>query len=188
MFPILDTNLWGKPTLWTTICSLVAVWESSSKITWSSSGHSCMGVFISVCFLGLQTPKCMGPGCNAECFCFRVIALKEFQCNSCLPYSREQKHVLLFRKSAKIRNYYTLDKVHLILSKDCKHQNCICFLCRLPNFSWLSLTSGATLTIELRSSDFTIKSGKFYCPSFWTMKFSEINFYADFIQYLPKMK
>ena len=85
MFPILDTNLWGKPTLWTTICSLVAVWESSSKITWSSSGHSCMGVFISVCFLGLQTPKCMGPGCNAECFCFRVIALKEFQCNSCLP-------------------------------------------------------------------------------------------------------
>ena len=54
-----------KPTLWTTICSLVAVWESSSKITWSSSGHSCMGVFISVCFLGLQTPKCMGPGMGA---------------------------------------------------------------------------------------------------------------------------
>ena len=84
MFPILDTNLLGKPTLWTTICSLVAVWESSSKITWSSSGHSCMGVFVSVCFLGLQTPKCMGPGCNAEYFCFRVIALKEFQSNSCL--------------------------------------------------------------------------------------------------------
>ena len=55
-----DTDLRAKPTLRTTICNLVAVWESSSKITWSSSGHSCMGVFVSVCFLGLQTPKCMG--------------------------------------------------------------------------------------------------------------------------------
>ena len=73
-----DTDLRAKPTLRTTICNLVAVWESSSKITWSSSGHSCMAVFVSVCFLGLQTPKSMGPGCNAECFCFRVITLKEF--------------------------------------------------------------------------------------------------------------
>ena len=54
-----------KPTLWTTICSLVAVWESSSKITWSSSGHSCMAVFVSVCFLGLQKAWDLGAMQNA---------------------------------------------------------------------------------------------------------------------------